>query len=1143
MLGPPYYLLKSRRFLPIFIVQFLGAMNDNLYKNSFIILITFSLAEEVRISLAVGLGIFTLPFFLFSGIAGELADRVEKQIMVRWIKLAEIIILGVGATAAFYLKSISLLYLVLFLMGTHSAFFGPLKYSILPQHLKKEELLFGNAWIEASTFGAILFGTIIGGVVILMQNGALSVSILLVIIALIGFIISFFIPSAKSNDSKLKVHHNFLRGTFDILRYIYRRPHLFRIIIGISWFWFIGATFLTVIPLFTKEILQGNQNIVTFLLVVLIMGIGAGAIGSYKLLKGQLSGKFVPICGIGMSVFIVLMINSGQTLNNPIIRIYDFFSFNGLYILISIIGVSVFGGFFSVPLYALLQHWSKSEHRSRNISANNIVNAMFLVGSSLAAMLVFKLGGGIYALLVLTAIVNFGVSLYMLGIVPRVIVISQIKKCVKFVLNFLYRVKIDGLENLKNMSPRAVIIVNHASLLDAVLLWAFLPERFVYPIDLNTAKLWWIKPILLLAKSIPLDTRHPFSLKKLVSLIEKGYRVVIFPEGRITVTGSIMKIYEGTGYISMKTGAAIYPIFISGAKYSFFSYLKGEIKQQFFPQICIGIFPAQKIQIRRDECVKEARKDAVRQIYDLMLNMELEMSRKDLTLFEGLIAAGKRQGRGTEILSNIEEEGITYRKLIAKSLVLGEILTQGTVEKTAIGLMIPNSKEAVMAFYGLQSKHRVAAMINYSAGAANILSQCQTAKIKCLWTSKVFVQRTKLIKTIDLLKKNKIKVKFLENCKAFRNRYWGLYCLSILFPKWMYARQCKCRAGNWATMPSIILFTSGSSGKAKGVVLSHKNIVCNYLQVSTMIDVSMRDKVLAVMPFFHAFGLMGGIVNPIFTGSKVFTYLSPLHYKAIPEIIYQEQITVLFGTNTFLQGYSKYGNPYDFRSLRYLFAGGEKVQERTRLEYAEKFGIRTLEGYGTTEASPIISINTPMYNKAGTVGRLLPGIQYQLKELPDLGEGKELWIKGDNVMLGYMFHDRPGRVDYLKDGWLNTGDVVTIDNEGFITIIGRTKRFAKIGGEMIGLDAIEEIANTLWPKYKHACFSKPHSQKGEFLILVTENHNADLHEFRQFAKIQGFNYLYIPKVIKFMTKIPLLGSGKPNYVELENNEIDALSLE
>ncbi len=1134
MRTPPYYLLRSKRFLPIFIVQFLGAMNDNLYKNSFIILITFSLAEEVRIPLVLGLGIFTLPFFLFSGIAGELADRVEKQIMIQWIKLAEIIILGIGATAAFYLKSISLLYLVLFLMGTHSAFFGPLKYSILPQHLKKDELLFGNAWIEASTFAAILLGTIIGGVVILMHNGALSVSILLVIIALIGFVASLFIPPAKSKNSKLKVHINFLKGTFDVLKYIYKRPHLLRIIIGISWFWFIGATFLTVIPLFTKEILHGNQNIVTFLLVVLIMGIGIGAIGSYKILKGQLSAKFVPISGVGMSVFIVLMINSGQTLNSPIIKLYDFLSFNGLYILVSILGVSLFGGFFSVPLYALLQHWSKPEHRSRNISANNITNAMFLVGSSLTAMLIFKLGGGIYALLILTAIANFGISMYMLKIVPRVIIISQIKKCIRFVLSFLYRVKIDGLENLKNMSPRAIIIVNHVSLLDAVLLWAFFPERFVYPVDLNTAKLWWVKPILLLAKSIPLDPRHPFSLKKLISLIEKGQRIVIFPEGRITVTGSIMKIYEGTGYISMKTGATIYPIFISGAKYSFFSYLKREVKQQWFPQIRIRIFPPQKIQTRLDESVKEARKDAARQIYDLMLNMELEMSRKDLTLFEGLIIAGKLKGRGTEILSNIEEEAVTYRKLIAKSLVLGEILTQETAEKTVVGLMIPNSKEAVMAFYGLQSKHRVAAMINYSAGPINILSACQTANIKYLWTSKVFVQEAKLAKTIDLLRENKIKVKFLENCKTSKNRYWGLYCLSILFPKWMYQRQCKWSSDNWATMPSTILFTSGSSGKPKGVVLSHKNIIYNYLQVNTMIDASIKDKVLAVMPIFHAFGLIGGVINPIFTGSKVFTYPTPLHYKTIPEIIYQEQITVLFGTNTFLQGYSKYGNPYDFRSLRYLFAGGEKVQESTRFIYADKFGIRVLEGYGTTEASPIISINTPMYNKTGTVGRLLPGIQYQLKNLPDFQEGQELWIKGDNVMLGYMSYNHPGIIDYLKEGWLNTGDVVIIDHEGFITIIGRTKRFAKIGGEMIGLDAIEEITNTLWPKYKHACISKPHPQKGEFLILVTENNDADLNELRQFAKIQGFNPLYIPKIIKVMTKIPLLGSGKPNYVELEN---------
>lgn len=394
MLKTLYYLFKSRRFLPLFVVQFLGAMNDNLYKNSFIILITFSLAQEAKMPLAAGLGIFILPFFLFSAMAGELADRIDKSKMIRWIKFAEVVILGVGATMAFYLKSTTLLYFVLFLMGTHSAFFGPLKYSILPQQLRRDELLFGNAWIEASTFIAILLGTILGGVLILRDHGVLIVSVLLMIIAVAGWVMSFFILPAKSEDPKLKLHFNFWKATLDVLKHVRRRPHIFRVMMGISWFWFIGATLMTVIPLFTREILRGDQDTVTMLLTVSIIGIGAGAIGSYRLLKGQLSAKYVPLSGLGMSVFIILMIKAGQKVTGPIIELGDFLSVPGLGIVTGILGIGLCGGCFSVPLYALLQEWSRPEHRSRNIGANNITNALFMVGSSLLAMVVFQFGGG-----------------------------------------------------------------------------------------------------------------------------------------------------------------------------------------------------------------------------------------------------------------------------------------------------------------------------------------------------------------------------------------------------------------------------------------------------------------------------------------------------------------------------------------------------------------------------------------------------------------------------------------------------------------------------------------------------------------------------------------------------------------------------
>lgn len=1118
MSNHPYYLLRSPRFLPILIVQFLGAMNDNIYKNSLVILITFSLAEaqhwSPKIPLAIGLGLFILPFLLFSATAGELADRVNKERMIRWTKLAEVIILGIGATLAFYIESILLMYVVLFLLGTHSAFFGPLKYGILPQHLTKSELLFGNAWVEASTFLAILLGTLLGGLLILKTNGVIIISTLLIIFALIGWISSFFIPKAKSYNPKLQVNYNFLKATGKILKYTINRKSIFQTILGISWFWFIGASLLTILPLFTKDILKGNENTTTLLLTLVIIGISIGSMGCYTLLQGKLTAKFVPLAGLGMSIFLFLMAAS-----TPLT-------------FVSILGIGICGGFFSVPLYSLLQYKSDREHRSRNIASNNIVGALFMVGSSLLAILIFQLGGGPITLLKTIAILTIIVSLYMFWTIAKTTTLNIIVIFVKSLLKLLYRVEVNGIENLPKKGNGAIIIVNHVSLLDSVLIRAFVSDHFIYPVDTETAQKWWIKLFLMFAKTICIDPRYPFSFKKLIKLVETNNQILIFPEGRITVTGTIMKIYDGTGYLAYKTDAEIFPIHISGAQFSPFSYLRGKAKIHCFPKIRITIFPPKKFEIMPELSAKEIRKSLSMQIYNLMTLLQVKTANKEITLFNQLLLSGKHNGMRTLIMNDVKNKPLTYRKIVAKSLVLGKILTKNLSRENPIGLIMPNCNEVILEFFGLQSTGHTAALLNYSSTASNILKACQITNIKCVWSSNEFITNAKLAPVIELLRANKIEVKFIENYKPMIKSLWTFYTLAMLFPNWLYKRQFNKKRKEDAEARSTILFTSGSTGDPKGVAFSHKNFISNYLQANAIIDLNIKDTVLSIMPIFHAFGLTAGILNPLFKGTKIFLYPTPLHYRAIPEIIYDKQITILFGSNTFLRGYSKYANAYDLRSLRYLFGGAEKIQENIQQIYEEKFGIRILEGYGTTETSPLISLNTPIYNKSGTVGKLLPEIKYRLQKVPESHEGKELWIQGDNVMLGYIAANDPGKIEPIKDRWFNTGDVVTIDTEGFITIIGRTKRFAKVGGETVPLNAIEELANELWPHQNHACICIPDQQKGEILILVTENQHAKLKELRQFSKDKGVNPLWIPKIIKIIPKLPLLGSGKPNYNEL-----------
>lgn len=1140
MFRAPYYLFLSRRFLPIFIVQFLGAMNDNLYRNSFLILITFSLAEKMgwtsQMPLAVGLFVFILPFFLFSATAGRLADKIDKDRMILWVKFAEVIVLSIGATIAFYLDSAWIMYGVLFLLGTQAAFFGPLKYSILPQHLKKTELLFGNAWIQAATFIAILLGTIVGGMVILKERGVFIICILLGMVSVIGWIVSFFVPAAKTDNPKLKVDYNFIRATIDVLKFVIGAPRLVYSIIGISWFWFIGATLLTIVPALVKDILGGDEKIVTFFLTVAVIGIGVGAVGCHRLLRGKLTAKFVPLGGFGMSVFMVLLVIASNNIVVPMSSISDFLSIGGISILGGIFLIGVCGGFFSVPLYALLQYHSKSEHCARNIAANNISNALFMVVSALVAMGIYSIGGDVLDLLMLVALLNILVSVYMLKVPAKAIMLPILLFLARLLCKVLFRVEIEGIENLKKAGKRAVIISNHLSLLEPALFRAFFSENLVYPVNTVVAKKWWVRPFLFFVKAVKIDPQRPLAFRDLVDLVKEGKRVVIFPEGRITVTGYLMKIYEGTGLLVHLADAEIIPICVEGAQFSFFSYMGGKTKRHFFQKIRVKILPPRKLDFGNEKSSREIRKEGSRRLYDLMAEMQVHFAKTDKTLFENLLCAGKMYGMGSSIVEDAFKESISYRKLIAGSLILGKMLTRGLKEKVAIGLMIPNSVSAVMALFGLQGKHRMAAMLNYSMGPANILKTCQMTSVNCVWTSREFVKKARLERVIELLEENGIKVKYLEGLAKLKKKYWFLGLWAMIFPEWVY-RKVRGEQNTDANEAAVILFTSGSTGLPKGVVLSHRNIYTNCLQVRTVVDLSMRDKALGVMPVFHSFGLVGCVLAPIFSGVKISLYPTPLHYRAISEFIYETNLTLIMGSNIFLKGYGNRAHPYDFHAVRYIFAGADKLQKTTREFYLEKFGLRILEGYGLTEATAVVCVNTPMYNKAGSIGRMLPGMTFELREVSGIREGKELWLKGDNVMMGYMNFSNPGKIEPLADEWLNTGDIVTIDDEEFLTIVGRTKRFAKIGGEMVSLEAVEELVKKLWPKHMHACIKKMDARKGEVLLLITEKKDVDLNELREFAKSEEIGPLFVPKEIEVVEKIPLLGTGKPNYPLLEEELI------
>jgi acyl-[acyl-carrier-protein]-phospholipid O-acyltransferase/long-chain-fatty-acid--[acyl-carrier-protein] ligase len=329
--------------------------------------------------------------------------------------------------------------------------------------------------------------------------------------------------------------------------------------------------------------------------------------------------------------------------------------------------------------------------------------------------------------------------------------------------------------------------------------------------------------------------------------------------------------------------------------------------------------------------------------------------------------------------------------------------------------------------------------------------------------------------------------------------------------------------------PAVVLFTSGSEGLPKGVVLSHANVLSNCRQLAAVVDFNGADIVFNALPLFHSFGLTGGLLLPVLSGVRTFLYPSPLHYRIVPEMVYETNATIMFGTDTFLSGYAKAANAYDFYSVRYIFAGAERVKDETRRIWSDKFGLRILEGYGATETAPVIATNTPMHFKAGTVGRFLPGVSYRINPMPGVDRGGRLLVSGPNVMLGYLRSEAPGVIETPRDGWYDTGDIVEVDDEGYIRIVGRAKRFAKVAGEMVPLNAVEELVGTLWPGAGHAVVALTDPRRGETLVLVTEQENARRAELVAHAQARGVPEIFVPRTILFGKKLPLLGSGKTDY--------------
>jgi acyl-[acyl-carrier-protein]-phospholipid O-acyltransferase/long-chain-fatty-acid--[acyl-carrier-protein] ligase len=702
-----------------------------------------------------------------------------------------------------------------------------------------------------------------------------------------------------------------------------------------------------------------------------------------------------------------------------------------------------------------------------------------------------------------------------------------IRFLLKQVFQLLFRVRTTGLDKQIDTS-KLLVIANHESFLDGMLLGLYLPFDPVFVVHTGVTRSPFFRMILSLVDYLAVDPTSPMAIKKIIKLVESGRPVVIFPEGRITQTGSLMKVYEGPAFVAAKTGATILPVRLDGPARSYFSRISGKYPRRLFPRITLSAMDTTVIAMPEEPTAKLRRRKAGEAMRHVMQKMIFESHPKQ-TLYSGLLDVMAIYGRKRRVVEDAKQIEYSYSDLLKMTLALGRIVAKHSEPDECVGIFMPNLAATVCMMIGTGAQGRVPAMLNYKAGAAGIQDACTAAKIRTIFASRAFIDQAKLEADVAAIKD--INILYLEDLRpamSVGDKLWVL--LGMVFPRWMEQQSDPDKA-------AVVLFTSGSEGKPKGVVLSHRAMLSNIAQIRSVIEFSSDDKVLNALPIFHSFGLTGGALLPLMTGMNLFLYPTPLHYRVIPEIAYDRNCSVLFGTSTFLANYAKFAHPYDFYRLRYVVAGAEKLSTSVRELWFEKFGIRILEGYGATETAPVLAVNTPMAYRSGTVGQLLPCIEHRLIPVPGIDKGGMLHVRGPNVMSGYYRFDAPGQLQAPSsdagEGWYETGDVVSIDNDGFVSIVGRVKRFAKVAGEMVSLEVVEKLATHASPTAMHGASSQVDGARGEAIVLFTTDKALTRDALSSSAKTLGNPEIAVPRKIQYVEALPLLGTGKTDYVTLK----------
>lgn len=1148
--------LRSAGFIGLLATQFLGAFNDNMFRWLVVPIGQRVLGGENPETIALVLGgvCFTLPYLVLVAAAGSLADRFSKRSVIVGCKIAEIGIMLLGTWAVLTLNQ-WFLFATVALMGAQSALFGPAKFGSLPEMLRPEELSKGNGVLGLATVVASALGTVAGfrlfDVLVnqgLFEAGGLAAiwpaAAALIGVAVVGMLASLWISRLPAANPTAAIKFDPIRETVPALRCLFTEQRLLRAAVGIAFFWFLASLAQLNIDPFADIQFGLEKKDVGILLAVLVAGLGAGSVLAGWWSGGKVELGIVPLGTLGIIVSSLMLYVSGTQVD-PTSHALQQGAFWWSCFWLFQLGVSA--GLFNIPLETYLQHESDERNRGTVLAGSNFVSFSFILFS---CGLFFLLRGAFElspaAIFMVAGLGTIPVSIYVVRLLPDV--------TLRFVFwlasHSIYRLRIYGREHVPEKGG-ALLVANHVSWVDGVLVLVStsrLVRFLVYSDYAERAGLAWMARVM---RVIPIRaTDGPKAIVRALQgareALQNGELVCIFAEGQLSRTGQMQTFQPGLMRIVGGSGAPVIPVYLHGLWGSIFSFAGGRYfwklpKRWPYP---VSIHFGKPINEPGD--VNQVRR-AVEQ-----LGVDAAMNEKPQKLIPArqFIRQSKRS-RFRPKVADSSGAALTGGKLLAGSIALLRALEREILrpdEKT-VGVLLPPSVGGCVANAALALGRRTSVNLNYTM-SDDVINHCvREAGLKHVLTSRRFMEKRPIaVQGAELV--------YLEDLKEKVSKFdklRGALCAFVL-PAWWVERIFK--------LPSVkpdelltIIFTSGSTGEPKGVMLTQRNIGSNVDAGDQVLNLKPDDGLLGILPFFHSFGYTVSMWLPLCYDPQVVYHFNPLDARMVGKLVEKHKLTILMATPTFLRGYLRRIEPEQIKSLDLVVTGAEKLPRDLAAQFQERFGIMPTEGYGTTELSPIVSINIPdrrslypsqLGEKLGTIGRCVPGVAAKIVD-PDTGadlgidQDGLLWIKGPNVMAGYL--NQPEKTaEMIRDGWYNTGDVAHIDRDGFITITGRLSRFSKIGGEMVPHIRIEEAITRIveladgaaersdedGPDLRVAVTAVPDSSKGERIIVLHRSLNVDIETIRDGLREQGCPNLWIPGADSFIEvdAIPLLGTGK-----------------